>query len=114
MTKHTLVYSPQCPNCVRFLDALSRTSVSGEVSVVDVHQLSADAVARLVAVPALLVNGTTPLYGTKAFEWLKDYEGDAELDPFPTGHSGLAFSDLGSVQGYASYADAFSAFEPVE
>lgn len=110
--KHTLIYSEQCPNCMRFLDALRRTSIHPQVAVLDVHTLSKDVVAGLSAVPALVDgdSGAT-LYGTKAFEWLKQFEGDVELDAFQAGHSGLAFSDWSSAHGYASYAEGYGPFE---
>lgn len=109
---HTLVYAEQCPNCIRFIDALSRTSASSQVALVDVSRLSPQQREHVSAVPALIVDGGTTLYGTKAFEWLKQFEADVELESFG-GNGSLPFSDVNSVQGYATYAQAFSAFEPV-
>lgn len=112
--KHTLIYSEQCPNCMRFLDALRRTSIHPHVAAVDVHTLSKDVVAGLSAVPALVDgdSGAT-LYGTKAFEWLKQFEGDVQLDAFSADHGSLAFSDWSSAHGYASYAEPYGPFEAV-
>ena len=107
----TLVYSPQCPNCMRFLDALKRTPAARDVVVVDLHTLGRDELSRLAAVPALVMPDGTVVYGTKAFEWLKQFEADMELDSFVAGRGSLAFSDLGSAQGYATYAESFSPFE---
>lgn len=109
---HTLVYSEQCPNCIRFMDALRQTTASAEVSLVDVGTLSNEQLARVQAVPALVLSGGQTLYGTKAFEWLRQYEGDVELQGFSS-HGTLAFSDVNSAHGYATYAESFSAFEPV-
>jgi hypothetical protein len=110
--KHTLIYSEQCPNCIRFLDALRRTSIHPQVATVDVHTLSNDIVDRLAAVPALVDgdSGAT-MYGTKAFEWLKQFEGDVELDAFSSDRGALAFSDWSSSHGYASCAEQYGPFE---
>lgn len=111
---HTLVYSPQCPNCMRFLDALGRTPAASNVAVIDVHDMPADQAAHLAAVPALFTgDGNGTLYGTKAFEWLKQFEGDVELDGFVAGQGSLGFSDFTSMQGYVTYAQGYSAFEPM-
>lgn len=111
---HTLVYSPQCPNCMRFLDALGRTAEASNVAVVDVHEVPADQAAHLAAVPALITgDGNGTLYGTKAFEWLKQFEADVELDGFVAGQGSLGFSDFTSMQGYVTYAQGYSAFEPM-
>lgn len=110
--RHTLVYSEQCPNCTRFIDALSRTSAASDVALVDVAHLTAQQLARVQAVPALVLPSGQTVYGTKAFEWLKQFEADVELDGF-AGNGSLPFSDVTSMQGYATYAQSFSAFEAV-
>lgn len=112
--QHTLLYSTQCPNCSRFLDALSRTSAATQVVPVDVATLPPQQLARVAAVPALvLAGGGSTLYGTKAFEWLKQYEGDVDLVGFEGEAGALAFSDVSSATGYANYTSVYSAFEPV-
>lgn len=109
---HILVYGEQCPNCIRFIDALRRTSVASQVTLMDVSTLPPAQRDQVAAVPALVLDGGQTLYGTKAFEWLKQYEGDVELEGF-AGNGSLPFSDVGSIQGYATYAESFSAFEPI-
>ena len=111
--KHVLLYGAQCPNCLRFIDALQRTSAAASVSLVDVARLTADQLSGVQAVPALVLADGPTLYGTKAFEWLKQYEGDVQLEGF-SGNGTLPFSEVDSVQGYATYAESFSAFEPVQ
>ncbi len=111
--RHALLFSAQCPNCSRFIDALGRTSAATDVSLVDVATLAPDQLARVTAVPALVLSDGTTMYGTKAFEWLKQYEGDTVLDGFSGENGALAFSDVSSTQAYASYSQAYSAFEPV-
>lgn len=108
--RHTLIYSEQCPNCVRFMDALKRTSMAAHVALVDVSRLTREQAASVTAVPALVTPEGQSLYGTKAFEWLKQFEGDVELEVFG-GNGSLAFSDLGGI-GYAAYAEGYSPFEP--
>lgn len=110
---HTLLYSPQCPNCSRFLDALRRTSVAAQVAAVDVGTLAPAQLARVSAVPALVLTDGSTLYGTRAFEWLKQFEGDVELDGFEGENGALAFSDVSSAQAYAHYAEGYAAFSPV-
>ena len=110
MSRHaTLVYSQQCPNCVRFIDALQRTSMAGQVAMVEVSQLSGEQLAGVTAVPALVTPEGQTAYGTKAFEWLKQYEADVELEAF-YGTAGLAFSDVEGI-GYAAYHEGFGDFE---
>ena len=111
--RHTLLYSTQCPNCLRFIDALKRTSAATSVRMMDVSQLNASQLASVQAVPALVLAEGQTLYGTKAFEWLKQYEGDVELEGF-AGNGTLPFSDVNSMQAYATYAEGFAAFEPVK
>ena len=109
----TLVYSQQCPNCVRFIDALQRTSMAGQVAMVEVSQLGREQLAAVAAVPALVTAEGQTLYGTKAFEWLKQYESDVELESFYGLGAGLAFSEVGGM-GYATYAEGFGQFQPPE
>lgn len=111
--KHVLVFSEQCPNCVRFIDALQRTSAAGSVTLMDVARLSQEQLAAVQAVPAMVLDSGQTLYGTKAFEWLKQYDGEVELEGFAGGRSSaLSFSDVASASGYATRAQDYSAFEP--
>lgn len=118
MAAHTLLYSTQCPNCTRFIDALARTSAAGSVRLVDVATLSPAQVARVSAVPALITPTGGTMYGTQAFEWLKQYEADIPLESFALGANGLgtglAFSDVEATQSYAMHSETFSQFEPVD
>lgn len=111
--QHTLLYSTQCPNCSRFIDALSRTSAAASVAVVDVASLAPQQLARVAAVPALVLSDGSTLYGTKAFEWLKQFEGDVDLEGFEGEAGALAFSEVTSSTSYANYTSVYSAFEPV-
>ena len=112
MSRATLIFSAQCPNCTRFIEALARTPIARDVAMMDVATLSRDQLSGLVAVPSLVTDGQT-LCGTKAFEWLKQFEAEVEVDGFSVGSGSLAFSDVSNAQGYATYADDFSTFEPI-
>lgn len=109
---HTLVYSPQCPNCTRFIDALRATTAASQVRLLDVGTLTPQQVQSVERVPALVLQGGQTLYGTQAFEWLQQFQADVELEGF-AGNGSLPFSDLASATPYATYATTFSAFEPV-
>ena len=70
---------------------------------------STSAPSSVAAVPALLTPEGQTMYGTKAFEWLKQYEADVELESF-YGNGSLAFSEVGGM-GYATYDEGFGDFE---
>lgn len=108
----SVLFSPQCPNCVRFIDALRRTSMATAVNYLDVTRLDPQQLSRVQAVPAVVTAQGQTLYGTKAFEWLKQFEGDVELEGFGGENGALAFSDVDSL-GYAMYTEGYSTFEPV-
>lgn len=106
-----MVYKNGCPNCARFVDGLRRTEAQNTVALVDVDTLRPDQRASLVAVPALITGGSV-LYGTAAFEWLRKFDSQVELETFEGGgHGGsLAFSSWDDTQGYAMYDRGYSAF----
>lgn len=109
---HRLIYATQCPNCMRFVGALDRTPAKGSVLKVDINQLPHDQRRQVSAVPTLLLSNGTALVGTQAFEWLKQFEAQTELESFALG-KGLLFSDY-QDDGFAlSFSTPFSAFEPV-
>lgn len=112
MATYTLVYAPQCPNCMRFIGALDRTSMKDRVARVDVNALPPHHRRAITAVPTLITSSGASLVGTKAFEWLKEYEQDMELESYCSAR-GLPFSDMASDQGLASFTLPYSAFEPV-
>lgn len=111
--QHQLIYAPQCPNCMRFIGALERTPVRNNVSKLDVNSLSAEQQKHVSAVPMLILNTGTVLVGTKAFDWLKQYEGQVELDSYTPGRGGLPFSDFHDDQFTLTYSTPYGPFEPV-
>ncbi len=99
--------SGRCPNCNRFLDGLRRSVARASVQVIDVDQVPAQGVQY---VPTVVVSSGQMLVGTKAFEWLREHDTDAELEPYSLAVTrGLAFSDINST-GHAQFAEAFSTF----
>ena len=109
---HQLVYAAQCPNCMRFIGALDRTPMKDAVAKIDVNSLTPDQCRHVSAVPMLVLDTGGTLVGTQAFEWLKQYERDVDVESFSTGR-GLPFSDIESDQAFASFAMPYSQFEPV-
>lgn len=109
---HRLFYAAQCPNCMRFIGALDRTPAARSVARVDVNTLTPDQRAQVTAVPMLVLNTGTVVVGTKAFEWLKQYEGQMEVESYSLGR-GLAFSDYHDDQFTMSWSTPYSDFEPV-
>ena len=59
----------------------------------------------------MLSTGGT-LVGTRAFEWLKEFEGQMEVDSFTPGR-GLPFSDIADDAATMHFSTPYSAFEPV-
>ena len=107
MTGATVYYSQRCPNCMRFLDGLKRSVARSGVRTVNVDESPSSGVQY---VPTVVLTSGQMLVGTKAFEWLREHESDAELEPFSLACSrGLAYSDIDSA-GHAQYAQAFSRF----
>ena len=113
MSQHRLFYAPQCPNCMRFVGALDRTPVRDAVARVDVNSLHPDRRKHVPAVPMLVTNAGDVHVGTKAFEWLKQFEGQAELETFCPMGRGLPFSDVSDMQGTLTLSTHYGAFEPV-
>lgn len=112
MATAQLVYSAQCPNCMRFLGALNRTPARASVTKIEVGALTPEQRRQVTAVPTLITASGSVLVGTKAFEWLKQFEGQMEVDSFSLGR-GLPFSEIMDDEAAMSFATPYSAFEPV-
>ena len=92
----TVYVSSRCTNCQRFVGALRRTDIAASTQVVDVDVTGP--VRGLEYVPTVRTATGAVLSGTKAFEWLKDYEAGADLDS-AGGFGGLAFSMVTDTTG---------------
>jgi hypothetical protein len=103
----TVYVSSRCTNCQRFVGALRRTDIAASTQVVDVDVTGP--VRGLEYVPTVRTATGAVLSGTKAFEWLKDYEAGADLDS-AGGFGGLAFSMVTDTTGALLRGDAFAPF----
>ncbi len=106
----TVYVSSRCTNCQRFVGALRRSQVADSARVVDVDV--AGPVRGLEYVPTVADGAGGVHAGTRAFEWLKQYESLDELDPAGFGGAGLPFSMVDDATGTAAYADPFAPFTP--
>jgi len=97
---------------MRFLGALDRTPAKGMVRRVDVNTLHLEQRKHITAVPTLVLSSGAMLVGTQAFEWLKEYEGQVEVDSFTPGR-GLPFSNVEDDTATLFFSTPYSAFEPV-
>ena len=112
---YRLYHSPRCPNCVRFVAAAARLpDLAAQLEVVDVDAVPG-AAGHVSAVPTVLTADGATFVGSKAFEWLSQFESQAELECFQLVggcRGGLAWSSIDDpAGGLASFTDAFSAFE---
>ncbi len=87
----TVVHSPECPNCRRFLDGLRRTALAGSARVVDVSSLSPPQLAHVRMVPCVFAGGGA-YQGTEAFKWLDQVE-------------------AAPPESFAGFDDGFSSFD---
>jgi hypothetical protein len=74
--------------------------------IIDVASLDSVTLSRVQFVPTVMLSDGRAMVGTKAFEWLKEYDGEVELTPPPSGSmafSDLDFEDTQYVEGYASF-----------
>lgn len=110
----TLYYSRRCPNCTRFLSAAARVP-DLPLRVVDVDA-SPGAAQMVTAVPTVVTDGGGGSFvGSKAFEWLGQFQDRTELEHWSGSGGGLAWSSFGDdADGYVQHTEAFSAFEPPE
>jgi hypothetical protein len=92
----TLYYSLACSHCIRFLKLLdSLPDVSKRVRRI---QVGRRAPRNLLMVPAIVIGSGNPIYGEKAFEWLKN-ESSQGVKPFTLAdqaspNAGMAFTFL--------------------
>jgi glutaredoxin len=97
----TVYWSPQCPNCVRFLKSAERLGVT--CNAIDV---SATRVSGLSAVPTVVTSNGETRVGTDAFEWLRGFEQSMPLTSYAMvmgeGAGGLTYTDLESDEPVAA------------
>ena len=89
---------------------MNRTRAAQLVRLVNIDSIKPQGIT---SVPTLLENNQRALVGTAAFEWLKQFDGDSELESFVVGGSQrLGFSDYTSNEGFIEFAEGYAAFEP--
>lgn len=112
-TYHQLFYAPQCPSCTRFIGALDRTPAKHAVARHDVNFMSLEQRKHIPAVPMLVTNQGSVHVGQHAFEWLKQFDSQVELETFCPMGGGLPFSDVSDSHALLTQATPYGAFEPV-
>lgn len=105
--------SPQCPNCQRLVDSLNKVpSLQGRMQIIDIDRLDPSQRAGLQYVPTLVDSSNVQHVGSRAFEWVKQYDSEIELEPAPGGVGSLQFADLGG-SGESQRVEGFGDFVPV-
>lgn len=89
------------------MDGLRRSVARAGVQAVNVDDTP---VRGVQYVPTVVLQTGEVRVGTKAFEWLKEFETDGDLEPYSLAMSrGLAFSTI-SGTGHAQFQESFSTF----
>lgn len=110
MASATLIYSPQCPNCQRFIESLDRVPSGADVRRVDVNALDPAAYSRVTAVPTLVLPTGRALVGSDAFGWLKQFDSQVELGGWSGGGGRLAFSAIDGTSPLVDFAPRYGDF----
>lgn len=111
-----IVYvSQHCPNCRRFVESVRASpSASKDIRIVDIDTLTSSQRNCLQAVPTVQTPEGRLLTGSTAFEVLKEYEADTELEPWSSASGGVVFSDFESGDGIARQVKFWEDFTPLE
>lgn len=115
--QYTAYISNHCPNCRRFMESVQASkSAQAQVRLVDIDTLTASQRDLLSVVPTVQSTDGNVYTGSKAFELLKAYEGDIELQSWVSGGSGsaLVFSDFASGDGVPKKMGFYEEFTPIE
>ena len=109
---NTVYISNQCPNCIRLLSTIRRiASLNSSTRIVDIDsQMSPEQRSQIEFVPTFATAAGAMFVGAKAFEYLKQYDGEIELDSAPLGGGSLAFGaiDDGDGLGYSGFYGEFT------
>lgn len=100
--------SQGCPNSKRLVDNIVRVErLRNSMHIIDVDQLSPDQRAGLQYVPTIVADGRQYI-GSKAFEYLKQFDAEIELEPVSLGGR-LAYASV-EGDGGVQYTEAFGEF----
>jgi hypothetical protein len=94
--------SDRCSNCNRLINYLKRIPSLSDTRVIDIDRYPTQGIEF---VPTLIDNGGKSHVGSKAFEFLKEFEAEIELESVQLGSGQLAFgtiNDGGELQ-YSSF-----------
>ena len=97
-------------NLMRIIDRIP--SIKQRVVARDIDTLSPSERSKLQYVPTIVDNSGRQYVGTQAFELLKQYEGEMELDAAPTGFGKLEFASLNG-SGESEYVEHYGDFVPL-
>ena len=108
ITKSVVVvyYSDRCQNSRRFMESLNRTRLKTVARLVNIDHTTVNGLKFL---PTVVVDGT-PKIGTAAFEWLKTFDGDMELQTYGGGSCKLGFSRLDDSNCQIEFVDHHDTF----
>jgi hypothetical protein len=105
-----IYYSNNCANSARLISIVQRIpSLSSTVKLLDVQTLSPAERSGLQFVPTVVDDEGRQHVGTKAFDLMKRYEEEMDLQSAPLSGGRLAFSSLEGF-GETEYADYFGDF----
>lgn len=103
-------HSPSCANCRRIVDIIQRIpSLSNSVALKNVDTLAPHERSGLQFVPTIVDSGGRQYVGSKAFEYLKQYENEMDLQFAPLASGRLAFSSLDGI-GETEYPEMYGDF----
>lgn len=107
-----IVYvSSGCTNSSRFLECVERIpSLRNKVKIINVDNSPPSMLQGIDFVPTVVESGGNTYVGVQAFEFLKAFDHEIEMEPMQFG-GGLTFSTLG---GAAASCEGFGAFEPID
>lgn len=104
----TIYISTRCSNCNRLMGTVKRIPSLSDTRIVDIDRYS---VQGIEYVPTLVDDYGTTHIGSKAFEYLKKYQGEIQIDAMEIGTGRLAFGSLDDdgELNFTSMASDFSA-----
>lgn len=83
--------SERCSNCTRLVNYLKRIPSLSDTRVIDIDRYPTQGIEY---VPTLVDDGGAAHIGSKAFEYLKKFEGEITLEGMQLGSGQLAFGSI--------------------
>lgn len=105
-----LYYSQNCSSCARLMSIIQRiASLRNKVEYQDIHTVPPSQRSSLQYVPTVVDDNGQQHVGYKAFDFMKQYEQEIELQSAPLSFGTLTFSALEGY-GESEYAEHFGDF----